>query len=407
MFVLNAPLRLLAFLIAVAPLLSAPPAQGLVVTPASVMAGGEVEAQGQGFREGYCFKAIVKDEIQNSGDPAPVVTIRWDGSNGNAILKTFPLEDRGGAFSQSFPVPDVPPGQYKVKAECPNPYSSGSPGAFATAPLEVLATPPPPPPPPPALTITPTSVGAGGAVTAQGGDFRSCLPVEGPRRNVRFHFVDDPGSDVIPDPNDPRVFGKATLNDAGTIESTSLTVPPNASSGTHNVAAECGEPNGPGDGEILYETLEVLPVLPPPPPPPSSSVGPPPSSGGGSGGESGGSGGSGSGSGSGSELIPSSTPGGGTLPPTTGSGGLGVVVTLAIVAALVALAALGRRLLRARPPPQHTARLPVVAARVLPDPVSLVELRRAGPGRTIAIRVVAREDPGERVVQRVGGGRPG
>ena len=102
----------------------------------------------------------------------------------------------------------------------------------------------------------------------------------------------------------------------------------------------------------------------------------------------------------------------------TGSGGgaaagsklLDWVVVLGVVGALVALAALGRRLKRggAVPPhqPQHTTKVPVVRAvarQGVPGPVAL---RETGPGHSVSIRIVVREEPGEPVVHYTGGGGP-
>ncbi|HWN33411.1 MAG TPA: hypothetical protein VNP03_11730 [Pseudonocardia sp.] len=95
---------------------------------------------------------------------------------------------------------------------------------------------------------------------------------------------------------------------------------------------------------------------------------------------------------------------------TSGPNVPGWVVVLGVVGALVALAALGRRLKRggAVPPhqPQHTTKVPVVRAvarQGVPGPVAL---RETGPGHSVSIRIVVREEPGEPVVHYTGGGGP-
>jgi hypothetical protein len=84
-------------------------------------------------------------------------------------------------------------------------------------------------------------------------------------------------------------------------------------------------------------------------------------------------------------------------------------VVLGVVAALIALSALGRRLFRGRTPPhqpQHTTKVPVVRVVARTGTPGPVELREAGPGHSVSVRVVVRQEPGEPVVHYSGEGRP-
>ena len=267
------------------------------------------------------------------------------------------------------------------------------------------------------LTLTPATVRPGDPVTATGSGFAGCRWSDPPHKDG-----DKANLRVAPyisvhwgDPDETSEFAKTTL-DAGGFH---VDVPTDALAlGPHRIVAECI-----GDSvrhPIAAETLQIAVIDPPPPT--SSSV--PPSS-------------THSRSSSSPVVTPSvthsATQGGTsatdigptTVPTTyaTGGGGGGPgsgstakskvadwVVVIGVVGALVALTALGRRLFRGRtaPPyqPQHTTRVPVVRAVARPGVPGPVELRDHGPGHSVSIRVVVRQEPGEPVVRYSTGGRP-
>lgn len=282
----------------------------------------------------------------------------------------------------------------------------------------------------PALQLIPDSAHPGDQVKVKGSGFDSCFPKPGPGTHNGINGdtgthggIPDgdtgtrDGNPPTPTPT-PNVPPKVTVrwdgsNNNGVLTTvalggdgaftTTFVVPPALRPGSYEVAAECGDPNSPDmPGEIVFADLTVTAVPPPPSPTlsPKPSAGPsptPPVE-------------------TSSELVPPTslptsvfptpappTPPPPPPPPPPEPTPLGWLVVLGVVAVLVALAALGRRLLRPRPRPERSPRLPVVQAVLRPGTGGSVELSRTGPGRSVAIRVVAREDPGVQVVQRIGG----
>lgn len=308
------------------------------------------------------------------------------------------------------------------------------------------------------LQLIPGSVHPGDQVKAKGSGFDSCIPTPSSTSppttsrppiirmagrpapstgtsdrlapvTVTVHWVERDGSPGS-------VLATTSLDASGSFE-TAFTVPAARQPGSYDVAAECGDPNG-DIGEIAYASLTVTkaptattstrpststsdtrpapssPVVIPLPPPDITS-------------------------------SDTASPGADTLSsiepprpaPQPQPSLLGWLVAIGVVAVLVALATLGRRVWRTSsgPAPASTSILPVAQvssppvvwasglpvtrassppmARTSSPPVvqavlrmsvgGSVELRQTGPGRSVAIRVVPRDDTGIRVVRRVDG----
>lgn len=250
----------------------------------------------------------------------------------------------------------------------------------------------------------------GGSVTATGSGYDACQPL-----GVTIHVIE---------PYE-RVLTTAKVQAHGGIDET-FDLPPDIALGEYKVAADC-----PDSDPATFGYTEFTVTAPPkPPPPPSSSAT---------------SSSAVTSSVRTSRRIPSpvvsptvtdpvatdstSSITGPIVDPTThvstdvvvtgpGPGSSSTakskvadwVVVIGVVGALIALTALGRRLFRGRAAPayqpQHTTRVPVVRAVARPGVPGPVELRDHGPGQSVSIRVVVRQEPGEPVVRYSGGGRP-
>jgi hypothetical protein len=291
--------------------------------------------------------------------------------------------DDGGTFTKTIPVTPAPSAtKITIVASCPKRTGIGIAGASASVDLGVGS-------PPPEFQVRPNTASAGQSVQVSGGDFSECLTVEGRTRDVRIHLLD--GIDNVLDPADPRVLAVAPLvadSTSGTINPRSVPLPPKLPAGTHTLAGECGDPNA--KGEILFADIQVTAA---PPPSPSAEVPTGPN--------------------------PTGMPPGDTGPtdaprpaPPPGPGFSGpapaeVLSLLGVVAALIGLAALGRRLTRKGGTPTPTAQAPApprVQAVARTDRTGSVQVRRTGPGADVSIRVVVQHDPGELQVTRADGG---
>lgn len=238
----------------------------------------------------------------------------------------------------------------------------------------------------PTIELNPGSAAPGQRVTIQGSGYGACSA----RSRITVYWVND----------DLSLGGKITDTQLRSDASFTATfaVPSKLRPGSYDIAAVCGYSGSLLDmeeaGQAEDAPFEVTAAPSPSSEPPSPSRGSP--------------------AGPGAVTTPVTTPFATRVPPTTVTerpGGLppeqgspGWVVLLGVVAALVALSVLGRRVARARRQPAHSARLPVVRAVARPGSGGRVEPRCDWHGRTVAVRVVARADPGR---VRVGARRAG
>lgn len=354
--VVNVPLRLLSCVLTAVPLVMA--AAGVQVSPSSTAPGGSVTVTGSGFND--CATPDL---------PSRAVEVYATGpSSAPAERASVVVEpDYSGYFSTTITIPPTaPPGNYTVGVWCAQGTHDG-PGI--TRPLTVTA-------PPEELRLSPGSVAAGGSVTATGSGFVKCAAA-GARVALRF---EDASGTALTD---------TAVAAAGTF-SASFRVPAGTPPGGYDVAAECTATET-GEYAAAPLTVTAAPRTTTPGTTTPRTVTP-----GTSAPDTGtpGTGTPGTGQGS------TGTPGGpGTY--TEGPDPSGLLALLAVIAALVGGTVLVRKLLRRRPseapePP------PVIHAGARPPEYGTTRLR-TGPGRTLAIRVLARFEPGETRVRGRGG----
>lgn len=346
-----------------------------------------VTVSGTGFED--CFRpgflGGTHDGLAADSAFSPVA-LSWDAAPEPVVVG----RPDGGAFTKTIQVtPALSATKITIVASCPE--RTGIAGERASVDLEVGS-------PPPGFHVRPDSVSAGQSVQVSGGDFSACLPVEGRARGVRIHLVD--GTDNVLDPTDPRVLAVAPLvadGPFGTIDPTTVALPPRLPAGTSTLAGECGDPND--RGEIEFANIQVTAA---PGPSPSEGVPPGPSPTGAPPGDTatGDIGSTGA-----ARPGPPSGPSEFSGPPPTAVLGL-----LGVVAALIGLAALGRRLTRKGgtptppTPPVQAPRPPTVQAVARTDRTGSVQVRRTGAGADVSIRVVVQHDPDELQVTRADGG---
>ncbi|GAA5152653.1 hypothetical protein GCM10023321_21730 [Pseudonocardia eucalypti] len=346
----NVPLRLLSSLLMAVPLVTA---AGVQASPSSTTPGGQVTVTGSGF------------DCATPDLPSRAVEVYATGPSSDPANRPAPVQvepDQFGYFRATliFP-PTAPSGEYTVAAWC---AAGTHDGPGITTKVTVTA-------PPEELRLSPGSVAAGGSVTATGSGFVKCAAA-GARVAIRF---EDATGTALTD---------TAVTAAGTF-SASFRVPAGTPPAGYGVAAECtATETGEYASAPLTVTAAPRTTTPGPTTPRTASpdTGTPET----------GTPGTGQGS--------SGTPGGpGTY--TEGPDPSGLLVLLAVVAALVGGAVLVRKLLRGRPgkspgPP------PVIHASAGPPEPGTTRLR-TGPGRALAIRVLARSEPGETRVRGSGG----